>query len=173
MLKNRYFTVMLILLVLLTCGILIKADSQIQSVPPKFKVAVLVECEENQVHQLQVEGAIKRELRSFGDVEIVGNALRNALWEYIINVHLYAIKDSYGNINRYATSLVFYAKVPIEQFNPYWQAHYKEFPAIHIPIGSTGVFGINRLEILSKSAAAELDTQYLQRVRDIRTRSSR
>ena len=55
--KNRFFKGTLILLVLLTCGILIKADSQIQT-PPKFKVAVYVQCD-NQVHQTQVEGAIK------------------------------------------------------------------------------------------------------------------
>ena len=56
--KNRYFTGTLILLVLLTCGTLFKADSQIPQGWPKFKVGVLVACD-NQAHQSQVEGAIK------------------------------------------------------------------------------------------------------------------
>ena len=110
MLKNRYFTATLILLALLAGGILIKADSQIQQIPPKFRVAVSVECEANLSHQLQIEGAIKRELRSFGDVQIVGNDLSNGLWEYLISVNLLGIKDGYGNINHYAASYSFYKK---------------------------------------------------------------
>ena len=171
--KNRYFTSTLILLVLLTCGILIKANSQIQPTPPKFKVAVSVQCEENSVHQSQVEGVIKRELRSFGDVEIVGGDLSNALWEYMIRVHLFGIDGTDGQIHHYATSIKFYKKVPIEHFNPDWQAHYREFPAVLIPSSATGTFGINKLEHLGIITAVDFDKEYLQPVRDVRSRYSR
>ena len=81
--NNRFFIGTLILLVLLSCGILFKADSQIQTSPTKFKVAVRVMCLENTVHQAEVEGAIKRELRTFEDVQIVGNSIKNPLWNYL------------------------------------------------------------------------------------------
>ena len=170
--KNKYFTVTLILLVLLICGILIKADSQIQPVPPKFRVAVNVECD-NPAHQSQVEGTIKRELRSFGDVEIVGNHRRNGLWEYMISVVLLGIKDSNGNIIMYATSTNFFEKVPIRHFDPAWQAYYREIPAIYIPLGSTGRYGIYKLESLGKGTAAYFDKMQLQSMRDARIRNSR
>ena len=170
--KNRYSTGTLILIVLLTCGIFIKADSQIPQAWPTFKVAVNVQCD-NQVHQSQVEGAIKRELRSFGDVQIVGNDLRNGLWEYMISVHLFGFKDAYGRINVYATSTEFYKKVPIEHFDSFWEAHYREYPAIYIPDGATGTYGINRLESMGKITAANFDKKYLQHIRDWRIRDSR
>ena len=173
MLENRYFTVMLILLVLLTGGILIKADSQIQLVSPKFKVAVSVTCEENLSHRLQVDGAIKRELRSFGDVQIVGNDISDGLWEYFIDVNLLEIKDSYGNISLYAASYSFYKKIPIEHFAPHWQEFYRKYPAINIPRGYTGAVGIQKLEQQLKAVTADFDKEYLQHVRDFRTRSSR
>ena len=170
--KNRYFTGTLILLVLLTCGILIKADSQTPQAWPKFKVAVDVDCD-NQVHQSQVEGAIKRELRSFGDVQIVGNDLRNGLWDYMISVHLFTIKDSYGNFMFYATSIKLYRKVPIEYIVPHWQEHHRKFPAVYIPVSYTGNAGINKLEDLGKTTAANFDKEYLQPVRDICIRYSK
>jgi hypothetical protein len=177
MLKNRYFTVMLILLVLLTGGILIKADSQIQPAPSKFKVAVHVTCEENLSHQSQLEGTIKRELRGFGDVQIVGDDILNGLWDYRIVVHLVGIKDSYAGINRYATSTSFYKKVPIDRFVPNLQAYYREFPRrfpeVEFPTNYTGVVGIDKLENRGVSTAANFDKNYLQSVRDFRTRFSR
>ena len=177
MLKNRYFTVMLILLVALTCGILIKADSQIQPAPPKFKVAVSVTCEENLSHQSQLEGAIKRELRSFGDVQIVGDDILNGLWDYFIRVRLVGIEDSYGNTNRYATSTSFYKKVPIDHFVPNLQAYYRKFPRrfpeVEFPTNYTGVLGIDKLENRGVSIAANFDKNYLQPVRDFRIRFSR
>lgn len=170
--KNRYFTGTLILLVLLSCGILIKADSQIPQAWPKFKVGVHITCD-NQAHQSQVEGAIKRELRSFGDVQIVGNNLRYGLWDYMISTHLFGIKDLYGNINAYATSTKFYEKVPIKHIAPPWQEHHREFPAVYVPVSYTGTFGINTLEDLGKTTAANFDKKYLQPMRDIRIRYSK
>ena len=170
--KNRYFTGTLILLVLLTCGILIKANSQIPLALPKFRVAVNVECD-NQAHQSQVEGAIKRELRSYGDVQIVGNDITNGLWEYRINVHLFGIKDPYGNIHQYAISSRFYEKVPINHIVPDWQAYYRKHPAIFIPTGSTGYVGVNKMEEIAKTYSARFDKDYLQPMRDIRSRYSR
>ena len=171
--KNRYITTTLILITLITYGILIKADSQIQPAPLKFKVAVDVECKENQAHQSQAEGAIKRELRSLGDVQIVGSDIRNALWEYRLNLHLIRLENSYRNINSYAYSLSFYAKVPIEHFDPHWQEYYREFPVVYIPTLYTGEIGINTLESLGKIAANNFDKTYLQPQRDTRTRYSR
>ena len=169
--KNRFFKGTLILLVLLTCGILIKADSQIQK-PPKLKVAVYVQCD-NQVHQTQVEGAIKRELRSFGDVQIVGSDISNGLWDYRIVVHLLGIESTHGSIHQYASSMHFYVKVPIEHFALRWQESYIKYPAIHIPTGQTGYVGINKLEDMGKNAATKFDKDHLQPIRDMVTRLSR
>ena len=169
--KNRFFKGTLILLVLLTCGILIKADSQIQT-PPKFKVAVYVQCD-NQVHQTQVEGAIKRELRSFGDVQIVGSDISNGLWEYRIVVHLLGIEETGGKIYQYAYSVKFYEKVPNNHFDSRWQEYYRKYPAIYIPTGQTGYVGLNKLEDMGKNAATKFDKDHLQPIRDIFTRFSR
>ena len=171
--KNRYFTGTLILFVLLTCGILIKADSQIQPAPPKFKVAVSVACDENQAHQTLLEAAIKRELRSFGDVEIVGNDRSNGLWEYMIYVHLFGIDSLDGKIRRYAVSTKYFQKVPIERFHPAWQVFHRENPAVLIPSSYTGTVGIDKLEQVGKFTAADFDKKYLQGVRDFRSRYSR
>lgn len=173
MVKNRYFTVLLILLVLLTGGIFFKAHSQIQSTPPKFRVAVNVSCEDNQAHQSLVEGVIKRELRSFGDVQIVGNEVSNGLWKYMIDVHLFGIKDSYGKIGQYAMSYSFFEKVPIENFVPDSRAFYRKYPAVYLPIKYTGYVGINKLEESGKTIAANFDNKHLQPIRDIRIRYSR
>ena len=170
--KNRYFTGTLILLILLISGILIKADSQIQPAFPKFRVAIYVNCE-NQSHQLQVEGVIKRELRSFGDVQIVGNDIRNGLWQFRISVTLLGFKETDGNIYTYATCTNFYRKVPIEAFAPPWQEFFRETPAVYFPDGFIGTHGIQKLESLGKSVAAQFDTNYLQPVRDLRIRYSR
>ena len=168
--KNRVFTGTLILLVLLTCGIFIKADSQIQTPSPKFKVAVRVNCD-NQVHQSLLEGTIKRELRSFGDVQIVGS--NSGLWKYLITVNLFGIEEHDGKVNAYATSTRFYIKIPIEHIAPHWQEHYRESPAVYLPTGYTGVYGINKIETLGKTTAADFDKGALQPIRDIQTRNSR
>ena len=170
--KNRYFTCTLILLFLLTCGILIKADSQGQLAPPKFKIAVSVSCK-NEAHQAQVEGAIKRELRSFGDVQIVGSDFRHALWEFRIDIHLMGIKNSYGNINKYAISESYYVKVPIEHITPDWQGYYREYPAICLLSTFTGYVGVQKLDQISKTTPASFDKTYLQPARDSRERRSR
>ena len=91
----------------------------------------------------------------------------------MINVHLFRLKDSYGNINVYVTSTELYEKVPIERFDPHWQAHYRKFPAVYLPTGATGTFGINKLESLAKTTAAKFDKKFLQPVRDIRIRYSK
>ena len=159
--KNRYFTSTLILLILLTCGILIKASSQTQPALPKFRVAVLIDGIDNQVHQSQLEGAIKRELRSFKDVQIVGNDLKYGLWEYIIHINLFRLQDTY------ATSTIFYEKIPIEDITSYRQEYYRKFPAIGIPLIYTGYVGIDRLEDFGKITVTEFDKKHLQPIRDI------
>ncbi len=168
--KNRYFTGTLILFVLLVCGILFKADSQIQPAPLKFKVAVSVDCKVNPAHQSLIEGIIKRELRSFEDVQIVGDNLYNGLWEYMISVNLMGIKTSDGKIYQYAICREFYKKVPIEHFDPHWRRFYSGYPAITIPSNTIGNFGINKLEIMAKSTAADFDKILLQPIRDIHIR---
>ena len=86
--NNRFFIGTLILLILLRYGILFKSDSQAQLTPTKFKVAVRVQGSDNIAHLLEVEGAIKRELRTFEDVQIVENSIKDALWDYLIYIDL-------------------------------------------------------------------------------------
>jgi hypothetical protein len=168
--KKRFFIAALILLVLFSCGILFKADSQIQPAPTKFKVAVKVSCEDNQAHQSQLEGTIKRELRSFGDVQIVGNNISNGLWEYLINVDLYGIKNNYGNIHHYAISTELYRKIPIKDIVPHWQEFYRKYPAVYLPTSYTGFVGIEKIEEMGKSIAANFDNKSLQHIRDLSIR---
>ena len=104
--NNRFFIGTLILLILLTCGTLFKADSQAQLTPLKFKVAVRVQCSDNITHQLEAEGAITREVRTFEGVQIVGNSIKDPLWEYLIWVDLYKVQR-YG---MYAFYTSFYKK---------------------------------------------------------------
>lgn len=110
--NNRFLIGILILLVLLSCGILFKADSQAQPEPPRFKVAVRVNDLVNIVHKADVESAIKRKLRSLDDVQIVGNSIKDSLWDYLIYVDLHKIQG-YG---MYAYYTSFYNKIPIKQY---------------------------------------------------------
>lgn len=149
--NNRFFIATLILLVLLSCGILFKADSQAQLTPPKFKVAVRVQCSDNIAHQLEVEGAIKRELRTFEDVQIVENSIKDPLWDYLIYIDLHKIQG-YG---MYAYYTSFYNKIPIRRFNPIWQETYKKVPAVGLPFSFIGTVGVNDVSKLSEVTAAD------------------
>ena len=166
--KNRFFKGTLILLVLLSCGTLFKTGTQAQLNYPKFKVAVFVQCDENLAHQAEVEGAIKRELRTFGDVQIVGNDLRNGLWDYRIRAHLFGITEyQRTDIRRYAICIRYDKKVPIHRFDPDWQAYYRDIPVIEIPKGSIAIYGINKLGDLGEYIVTDFDKSYLQPPRDI------
>ena len=169
--KNRYFTYTLILLV--TCGILIKSDSQIQTEPPKLKVGVHVTCDGNLVHQSQVEGIIKRELRSFEDVQIVAGNMQNPLWDFLIYVHILEIRVLHNDLIGYATSVNFYVKVPIKDFIPDEKAFYRRNPAVLLPINYIGYYDRSNLEKLGEFVVAEFDKKWLQRARDRRIQNSR
>ena len=149
--RNRYFTGSFIFLVLLTCGILFKADSHAQLTPPNFKVAVRVQGSDNIAHQLEVEGAIKRELRTFKDVQIVGNSIKDPLWDYLIYIDLHKIQG-YG---MYAYYTSFYNKIPIRRFNPIWQETYKKVPAVGLPFSFIGTVGVNDVGNLAEVTAAD------------------
>ena len=161
--KVRFFTGMLISLVLLSSGILFKAHSQVQPAYPKFKVAVDVQCDENETHQTLVEGGIKRGLRTFGDVQIVGSGLRNPLWDYRISVTLFKIP----NFQMYAYSANLYTKVPVDRFDPFWQEQYNRLPAIEYPTTYIGSVGIRNTFKISEVVVADFD-KVLQPVRDVR-----
>ena len=172
--KNKYITGTLILLFLFICGILIKADSQIQSEPFKFKVGVKVSCEQNLVHQSLIERIIKRELRSFGDVQIVAGDTNNPLWDWLIKVHLIESRGSHSNnLMGYATSIDFYVKIPIKDFVPDQQAFYRRNPAVLLPYSYIGTYGLGDLEKLGETAATEFDKMWRQRVKDHLIRNSK
>lgn len=164
--KNRFSIGMFILLILFGCGILFKAGSQAEPTPPYFRVAVVVNCN-NEVHQSQVEDALKRELRSFGDVQIVEDSTSDPLWMYKISIQLFGITEIDGGIHRYAISQVFYQLIPNEHFKPGWQEWYKKYPAVTLPMIYTGLAGINQLEGVAKTTAANFDESHLQPVRDL------
>lgn len=84
----------------------------------KFKVAVLVDCENDNVKSL-MESYIKGELRSLGDVQIVGNSFENALWQYMISLH--ATEPSYESGRKAGLLVVSYDFFEIV---PYW--HFNE-----------------------------------------------
>ena len=161
--NNRFFIGTLILLVLLSCGILFKADSQAQPELPKFKVAVRVNDLVNIVHKAEVESAIKRELRSLDDVQIVGNSIRNPLWDYLIWVDLYQIQR-YGMYTFYTS---FYKKIPVSRFNPIWQGTYKIRPGIELPISHMGIVGVNDLGNIGEVTGADFG-RLLQAIREDR-----
>ena len=161
--NNRFFIGTLILLVLLSCGTLFKSDSQAQLTPTKFKVAVRVQCLDNIARQSLVEGAIKRELRTFEDVQIVGNSIKDALWDYLIYVDLYKIPD-YG---MYAYYTSFYNKIPIRRFNSIWQETYKKVPAVGLPFSFIGTVGVNDVGNLAEVTAADFG-RLLQAIREDR-----
>ena len=149
--NNRFFIGALILFVLFSCGILFKTDSKAQLTPPKFKVAVRVMCSENIAHKAEVEGTIKRKLQTFEDVQIVGNSIKDPLWDYLIHVDLFKIQG-YG---MYAYYTSFYNKIPIRHFNPIWQETYKKVPAIGLPVSFIGNVGVNDVGILAEATAAD------------------
>ena len=161
--NNRFFIGTLILLVLLSCGTLFKSDSQAQLTPTKFKVAFRVQCLDNIARQSLVEGAIKRELRTFEDVQIVGNSIKDALWDYLIYVDLYKIPD-YG---MYAYYTSFYNKIPIRRFNSIWQETYKKVPAVGLPFSFIGTVGVNDVGNLAEVTAADFG-RLLQAIREDR-----
>ena len=149
--KNRIFIGTLILLVLLSCGILFKPDSLAQPEPSKFKVAVRVNDLANIVHKAEVESAIKRELRSLDHVQIVGNSIKDPLWDYLIYIDLHKVQG-YG---MYAYYTSFYKKIPIRRFNPIWQETYKKVPAVGLPFSFMGTVGFNDVSKLSEVTAAD------------------
>ena len=172
--KNRYFTCTLILLVLLTCGILIKADSQIPQAWPKLKVGVHVQCSNNQNVQSLIESHIKSELRSLGDVEIVGNNRKNPLWKFLIDIH--AIEREYKSgegIGFIFACTKFFEKVSILEFKEHWQPRRREFPGVFFPSGSIAYHPIDDLVSYCKATVADFEKDSLQPFRDRRHRSSR
>ena len=134
----------------------------------KFKVAVLVDCENDNVKSL-MESYIKGELRSLGDVQIVGNNFENALWQYMILLH--ATEPSYESgrkVGLLVVSYDFFEIVPYWHFNELRKDYYKQFPAIYIPMSGTASYPIDNLDQLCKGIIANFDTINLQRVRDFR-----
>ena len=162
----RYTTGLLILLILLVCGLLIKANSQLSVPPANFSIAVEVVCD-NPVHKSLIEDAIKQELRNLGDVHIVTADFVDALWEYLIIVQLFPIDDDLGSVIRYATSRVYLKKVPIEHIDKNWQAFYRKYPALNMPTTYTGRCGIHKLDDFGKSVVNDFDEAYLQNIRDL------
>ena len=161
--NNRFFIGTLILLILLSYGILFKSDSQAQLTPTKFKVAVRVQGSDNIAHLLEVEGAIKRELRTFEDVQIVENSIKDALWDYLIYIDLHKIQG-YG---MYAYYTSFYKKIPIRRFNPIWQEPYKKVPAVELPFSFIGTVRVNDVGNLAEVTAADFG-RLLQAIREDR-----
>ena len=166
--NNRFFIGTLILLILLTCGTLFKADSQAQLTPLKFKVAVRVQCSDNITHQLEAEGAITREVRTFEGVQIVGNSIKDPLWEYLIWVDLYKVQR-YG---MYAFYTSFYKKIPVSRFNSIWQGTYKIRPGVELPISHIGVVGVNDLGDIGEVTGADFG-RLLQAIKEDHERRRR
>lgn len=149
--KNGIFIGTLILLVLLSCGTLFKSDSQAQLTPTKVKVAVRVQCLDNIARQSLVEAEIKRDLRFFEGVHLVGNSIKDPLWDYLIHVDLFKIQG-YG---MYAYYTSFYTKIPISAFNPIWQETYKKVPGVSLPISYMGTVGVNDIGKLVEVTTAD------------------
>ena len=134
----------------------------------KFKVAVYVVCD-NAIAKRLMESYIKRELRSLGDVQVVGNSWENPLWEYMISLHASEIKYKSGQSTELlAICYKEYDIVPYTRFNGLWLHRYKQFPAIHIPTGGIAYYPIDKLDEFCKGTVAEFDTEKLQRDRDFR-----
>ena len=169
--KNRYFTGSFIFLVLLTCGILIKADSQIQQEWPRFRVALSVRCGNNHLAESLMESYIKRELRSLGDVEIVGSDTEYPLWSKLINIHAMEIHYRSGkSAEILAICTNFYNRIDPAHFAVI-KDFYKRFPSIGIPSGSIAVHSIDDLESYCKGIVADFDKNQLQHHRDFRSRN--
>ena len=137
--------------------------------PQKFKVAVLVDCDNANAKTL-MESYIKRELRSLGDVQLVANEWENALWNNRINVLATESKYEDGrSTGSLALTYSVYEIVSHTYFNAHSQERYKKFPVIYIPTGTMiSYWPIDDLDTFCKTIVAKFDTRYLQHVRDLR-----
>ena len=167
--KDRCFAASLILLVLLTSGILFKANSQERKIFSNFKVAVRVQCPENHHVENLMESYIKQELRSFKDVDIVGSNANPPMWQKLIDIHAMEIKDSSGmNTRSFAICSKFYNRIDATLFFDFIRDIYEKFPAVHLPKGSIAHYGINKLEFFCKAVVTDFDSSELQYHRDSR-----
>lgn len=163
-------TILILIVLLSSISFTQNPPTQAQNQALRFKVAVLVSCENESAKSL-MESYIKRELRSLGDVQIVGNHLKNPLWEHLIDIHGLEMKYKSGaKTGSLAICTQFFSIVPHTHFHELWQEHYKEFPAVTVPLSTTSYHPVDRLDSFSKSAVAYFDTNKLQLLRDLRTR---
>ena len=159
--KNRYFKGTLILLVLLTCGILIKADSQIYLSTPKFKVGTMVVCENPRINSL-MENHLKQELRKIDDVEVVDGDRLNPQWDLLISAQVLEIKHRTGESTGVAAiSLRFYNRIPTSYFKEKWQSKYTDLAAVHLPTGHVAYHPISDLDTYCKECVVDFEGKYL------------
>ena len=168
--KNRYFTGTLILIVLLTCGILIKADSQIQFAPPKFKVGTMVVSENDQINSL-MENYFKQELRKIDDVEVVDGDRLDPQWDLLISAHVLEIKHRSGESTGFAAiCLRFYNRIPSSHFKDKWQSKYEDLAAVHLPTGHVAYHPISDLDTYCKECVMDFEQKYLIGMRYLKER---
>ena len=119
-------------------------------IPHKFKVYVSVDCEDERIKSL-IQSQIKRELRSLGDVLVVGfDDARYILSMVTMELEHEATHRKTGAI---AIGSMFLRKTPSEDFY---------FPDLWVSAGDT-----KEVERLSKSLVAQIDTQHFERIREL------
>lgn len=168
--KNRYFTGTLILLVWLTCGILIKADSQRQTPTHKYKVGTMVVSENHRINSL-MENHLKQELRKIDDVEVVDGDRLNPQWDLLISIQVLEIKHRSGaSTGLAAICLRFYNRIPTSYFKDKWQSKYEDLAAVHLPTGNVAYHPISDLDTYCKESVVDFEQKYLVGMRYLKER---
>lgn len=161
--KDRFVPGTLILIVVLSCGILFKADSQTQRLPYEFTTAVIVDCE-NQVHKSLIEDTLKRELRSIRDVKIVEYEREYASWNLAVSISLIKIPKDYAE-NVYAYSTEFYERVPASHFLPTFRNLYRRHTPVLIPVSFTGYSTFEKVADIARINATEFENRMVKPIR--------
>lgn len=163
-------TIMYVMFTLLVIGVLIKADSQIQTSIQKYKVAAMVVSENGQINSL-MENYFKRGLRKIGDVEIVDGSRLDPQWDLLISAHVLEIKHRTGESTGFAAiCLRFYNRIPTSHFKDRWQSKYNDLAAVHLPTGHVAYHPISDLEAYCKECVVDFEQKYLVGMRFLRDR---
>ena len=94
-----------------------------------------------------MESYIKRELRSLGDVQIVGNTLEAPPWRYMISITgLEQTYESGRKTGSFLFSYAFFEIIPYFFFIEPLQDQYKQYPAFRLPLIGIASYPVDDLE---------------------------